>query len=93
MSSVFSHFLRERSFKSRQNPRVDIFQARKVFEGFKTAFLWKRLALTQMCNRRAIRANVNKASIRAKRGECLAWASLLHGKRHVGKNALLAHGT
>ena len=38
MSSVFSHFLRERSFKSRQNPRVDFFQARKDFEGFKTAF-------------------------------------------------------
>ena len=34
----FSHFIRERSFKSRQNPRVDFFQARKVFEGFKTAF-------------------------------------------------------
>ena len=34
----FSHFLRERSFKSRQNPRVDFFQARKDFEGFKTAF-------------------------------------------------------
>ena len=38
MSSLFSHFLRERSFKSRQNPRVDFFQARKDFEGFKTAF-------------------------------------------------------
>ena len=38
MSSVFSHFLSERSFKSRQNPRVDFFQARKDFEGFKTAF-------------------------------------------------------
>ena len=37
-SSVFSHFYRERSFKSRQNPRVDFFQARKDFEGFKTAF-------------------------------------------------------
>ena len=34
----FSHFLRERSFKSRQNPRVDFFQARKDFGGFKTAF-------------------------------------------------------
>ena len=34
----FSHFLRERSFKSRQNPGVDLFQARKDFEGFKTAF-------------------------------------------------------
>ena len=34
----FSHFLRERSFKSRQNPRVDFFQARTDFEGFKTAF-------------------------------------------------------
>ena len=29
---------RERSFKSRQNPRVDFFKARKDFEGFKTAF-------------------------------------------------------
>ena len=38
MSSLFSLFLRERSFKSRQNPRVDFFQARKDFEGFKTAF-------------------------------------------------------
>ena len=27
----FSHFLRGRSFKSRQNPRVDFFQARKDF--------------------------------------------------------------
>ena len=35
---VFFHFLRERSFKGRQNPRVDFFQARKDFEGFKTAF-------------------------------------------------------
>ena len=26
---VFSHFLRERSFKSRQNPRVDFFSAKK----------------------------------------------------------------
>ena len=34
----FSHFHRQRSFKSRQNPRVDFFQARKDFEGFKTAF-------------------------------------------------------
>ena len=32
------HFLRERSFKSRQNPRVDIFPARKDLEGFKAAF-------------------------------------------------------
>ena len=38
MSSVFSHFLSERSFKSRQNPRVDFFKVRKDFEGFKTAF-------------------------------------------------------
>ena len=35
MSSVFSHFLRERSFKSRQNSRVDFFSGKK---GFKTAF-------------------------------------------------------
>ena len=34
----FSHYLRERSFKKRQNPRVDFSRARKVFEGFKTAF-------------------------------------------------------
>ena len=34
----FSHFYSERSFKSRQNPRVDLFQARKDFEGFKMAF-------------------------------------------------------
>ena len=34
----FSRFLRERSFKSRQNPRVDLFQARKDFVGFKKAF-------------------------------------------------------
>ena len=35
----FSHFLRESSFKSRQNPGVDFFfQARKDFEGFKMAF-------------------------------------------------------
>ena len=41
----FSHFLRERSFKSRQNPRVDFFQARKDFEGFKTAFFHLLLLL------------------------------------------------
>ena len=29
MSSVFSHFLSERSFKSRQNPRVDFFSGKK----------------------------------------------------------------
>ena len=41
MSSVFSHSLRERSFKSRQNPGADFFfQARKDFEGFKTAFFY-----------------------------------------------------
>ena len=37
-SFFFPHFLREISFKSRQNPRTDFFQARKDFEGFKTAF-------------------------------------------------------
>ena len=38
MSSVFfSHFLRERSLKSRQNPRPD-FLRQLDFEGFKTAF-------------------------------------------------------
>ena len=35
---LFFHFFRDLSFKSRQNPRVDFFQARKDFEGFKTAF-------------------------------------------------------
>ena len=30
----------------------------------------KRLVLTQKCNRHAIRANVNKSSKQAKRGEC-----------------------
>ena len=34
----FSHFLRERSFKSRLNPRADFFKARKDLEGFNTAF-------------------------------------------------------
>ena len=54
---------------------------------------WKRLVLTQMCNRHAIRANVNKASKQAKRGECLPCERLVQGKRHVGKKALLSHGT
>ena len=35
---VFPIFFRERSFKSRQNPRTDFFKARKDFEGFNTAF-------------------------------------------------------
>ena len=40
MSSVFfPFFFRKRSFKSRQNPRVDFFQARKDFKGFKRV-LW-----------------------------------------------------
>ena len=43
-------------------------------------------------NRHAIRANVNKASKQAKRGECLPCERLVQGKRHVGKKALLAHG-
>ena len=30
MSSVFSHIFRERSFKSRQNPRVDFFLGKKT---------------------------------------------------------------
>ena len=34
----FAIFFRERSFKSRQNLRVDFFQARKDFKGFKTTF-------------------------------------------------------
>ena len=38
MSSVFSPFFRERSFKSRQNPRADFFKARKHLEGFNKAF-------------------------------------------------------
>ena len=44
-----------------------------------------------MCNRHAIRANVNKASKQAKGGECLSCEHLVQGKRHVGKKALLAH--
>ena len=46
-----------------------------------------------MCSRRAIRANVNKGSKQEKRGECLPCERLVQGKRHVGKKALLAHGT
>ena len=46
-----------------------------------------------MCNRHALRANVNKASKQAKRGECLPCERLAQGKRHVGKKGLLAHGT
>ena len=38
MSSLFSHFLGERSFKSRQNPRVDFFSGKKRLRRFKTAF-------------------------------------------------------
>ena len=38
MSSLFSHFLRERSFKSRQSPRVDFFSGKKRLRRFKTAF-------------------------------------------------------
>ena len=37
-SFFFPIFFRERSFKSRQNPRFDFSKARKDFEGFKTAF-------------------------------------------------------
>ena len=40
MSSVFSLFFRESTFKSRHNPRVDFFKVRKDFEGFKTAFFY-----------------------------------------------------
>ena len=43
-----------------------------------------------MCNRHAIRANVNKASKQPKRGECLPCERLVQGKRHMGKKALLA---
>ena len=43
-----------------------------------------------MCNRDAIRANVNKASKVAKRGECLPCERFVQGKRYVGKKALLA---
>ena len=50
-------------------------------------------ALLQMCNRHAIRANVNKASKQAKRGEYLPCERLVQGKRHVGKKALLSHST
>ena len=48
------------------------------------------LVLTQKCNRHAIRANVNKASKQAKRGECLPCERLVQGRTHVGKKALLA---
>ena len=40
-----------------------------------------------MCNGHAIRANVNKASKQAKRGECLPRKSVVQGKRHVGKKS------
>ena len=40
-----------------------------------------------------MRANANKASKQAKRGECLPCERLVQGKRHVGKTALLAHGS
>ena len=49
--------------------------------------------LTQMCSGHEIRANVNKASKQAKLGECLPRERLVQGKSHVGKKALLAHGT
>ena len=48
------------------------------------------LVLTQSCNRHAIRANVNKASKKEKRGECLPCERPVQGKRHAGKKALLA---
>ena len=51
---------------------------------------WKRLVLTQMCNRHALRANVNKGSKQAKRGECVPCERLVQGKTHMGKKALLA---
>ena len=44
-------------------------------------------ALTQMCNRHAIRAKINKASKQAKGRECLPCERLVQGKRHVGKKA------
>ena len=46
-----------------------------------------------MCNRHTIRANVDKVSKQAKRGECLPCELLVQGKRHMGKKALQAHGT
>ena len=52
--------------------------------------IWKRLVLTQMCNRHALRSNVNKASKQAKRGECLPCERLVQGKMYTGKKALLA---
>ena len=48
------------------------------------------LVLTQSCNRHAIRANVNKASKKEKRSECLPCERPVQGKRHAGKRALLA---
>ena len=44
-----------------------------------------------MCNRHAIRANLNKASKQAKRDECLPREGLVQGKRHVVKKALRKH--
>ena len=52
-----------------------------------------RLVLTQMRNKHAIPANVNKASKQAKRGECLPCERLVQGRRHVGRKALLAKST
>ena len=49
--------------------------------------------LAQLRNRHAIRANVNKASKKAKRDECLPCEGLVQGKRHVVKKAPQAHGT
>ena len=45
----FPIFFRERSFESRQNLRVDFFQARKDFKGFKTGVL--PFTVVEFCGR------------------------------------------
>ena len=51
----------------------------------------KRLVLTQQCNRRSIRANVNKASKQAKQGECLPCEFLVQGKRKKEESSASCH--
>ena len=45
----FSHFLRERSFKSRQNPRVDFFSAKKRLRRIQNGVF--RLTVVEFCGR------------------------------------------
>ena len=56
MSSIFSPFFRERSFKSRQNPRVDFFSGkerlRRIQNGvfpFTVAEFWGRWIVLSYC--------------------------------------------